>query len=315
MIAALRTPVRRIAFAIALSAMVHAVVLWLPYLRLPREQLQLPPLTARLAELHSTEVHPAAKPEAPIQVNKPDNGVPAKQSSNSATVLKKLEKSAASPLFPKHLQISFAVYKGTRSTRIGVLRHQLDISGDQYTLQATRQTGGLTSLSHNDQLSQQSMGKIGEHGLQPGLFKEELISASGKQNLEATFNWPTQKLHFLHGRDMSLPEGAQDALSFMYQFSQLSIPAMRVEFFPLSISDGTQLNQCQVEIGAAEEIITPVGKLHALHLRKMHVQGEAYFEIWLGQEYRLLPVKIRWMDGSDRIIEEDVITDIRAADK
>jgi len=60
---------------------------------------------------------------------------------------------------------------------------------------------------------------------------------------------------------------------------------------------------------------TPIGKLRALHLRKMHTQGEAYFEIWLGLEYRLLPVKFHQVDSSGKVTEESVISGIRAADK
>ena len=47
----------------------------------------------------------------------------------------------------------------------------------------------------------------------------------------------------------------------------------------------------------------------------MHARGEAYFEIWLGLEYRLLPVKFRLVDGSDNVTEEFVISGIRAADE
>ena len=53
----------------------------------------------------------------------------------------------------------------------------------------------------------------------------------------------------------------------------------------------------------------------ALHLRKIHAQCEAYFEIWLGLEYRLLPVKFRQIDSSDEVTDEFVIADIRAAEE
>jgi len=58
-----------------------------------------------------------------------------------------------------------------------------------------------------------------------------------------------------------------------------------------------------------------MGKLRALHLRKMHSRGEAYFEIWLGLEYRMLPVKFSQVDRSGNVIHEYVISDIRAADQ
>jgi hypothetical protein len=306
---------RRIFFAIAFSAMVHAAILWLPHLPLSHGKVNLPPLTARLEPLPLPVAKPAAKPEPLNQLSKRGDGPSTKKISGTASSLKKMEKSAAVHQFPKHLQLSFAIYQSAVNSRIGELRHEIDIDGDKYTLKATKQFTGLTSLQNNDQLILTSQGKIDEHGLHPEIFKEERITASGKQDLKAIFDWAAQTLHFSHGDDTALPADTQDILSFMYQLSQLSIPSMRVEFFPLPISDGTQFAQYQIEIGRAENISTPMGNLRALHLRKMHAQGEAYFEIWLGLEYRLLPVKFRQVDGSDKVTEEFVISDIRAADE
>lgn len=194
----------------------------------------------------------------------------------------------------------------------GEIHHQLDIHGNRYTLKSERQTAGLTSLRNSDRLIQISHGKIGEHGLQPETFEEDQITRDGKQSLQTTFDWTSQKLRYSIGGEIALPADAQDILSFMYQLSQVPMDG---EFFPMPVSDATQLREYQIEIGAKEDIATPIGKLPSLHLRKMHIRGEAYFEIWLGLEYRLLPVKFRQVDVSDNVIEEFVITDIHAADE
>ena len=90
---------------------------------------------------------------------------------------------------------------------------------------------------------------------------------------------------------------------------------MDSEIIPLTVSDGMQLEDYRVEVGSTEDIDTPMGSLRALHLRKMHPQNEPYFEIWLGLEYRMLPLKFREVDGSGGVTEEFVISDIRAADE
>ncbi|MFZ2302443.1 MAG: DUF3108 domain-containing protein [Gallionella sp.] len=223
-----------------------------------------------------------------------------------------MEKSAEARLFPKHVQLNFSVYGGTDFFRIGELHHQLDIYKDKYILKAAKQTAGPTSLLNNDRLIQSSRGEIGEQGLQPETFKEEKITGGGRQSLKVTFDRAAQKLRFSHGGNTDLIADAQDALSFMYQLSQLP---MDREIIPLPISDGAYLKEYEIEIGGKEDIDTPMGKLQALHLRKLHTQGEAYFEIWLGLEYRLLPVKFRQVDGSDKVTEEFVISDIRATDE
>ena len=195
------------------------------------------------------------------------------------------------------------------------MHHQLDIVSDQYTLTATRQSTVLATLLSSNPMIQTSRGKISELGLEPEIFEEEKSIGGGPHKGNATFNWAAQTLLFSRGSKTSLPADTQDSLSFMYQLSQYLKPPISKEFFSLPISDGDHLEQTRIEIGNAEDVDTPMGKLRALHLRKMHALGEAYFEIWLGLEYRLLPVKIRQLDSSEKLTEEFVISDIRAADE
>jgi len=311
-IAVFRSPNRRIYFAIAFSAMVHAAILLWPHIHLPHEKVQLPPLTARLEPLPLPVAKPAAKPQPPSQLSQPGEGSAAKPIPIVANSMKEMEKSAASHQFPKHLQLTFTVYRGADIFRAGELRQQLDIDKDRYTLNAHKQTGGLSGMMNKEQLIQTSYGKLGAQGLQPEIFKEEKITANGTQNQKATFDWTAQQLHLAHGGDIALPADAQDILSYMFQLSQLS---MHREIIPLSISDGTQLEQLQIEVGGTEDLATPLGNLRVLHLRKLHNQNEPYFELWLSLEYRLLPVKFRQIDASDNTIEEYDISDIRAADE
>ncbi len=298
-----------------LSAVMHAAILWLPYLQFPHKQVILPPLTVRLEPLPHPVDKPAAKTALPNQLVTSGKGSSNKKTATTANSMKEMEKSATVRQFPKHLQLTFTVCRGADISKVGELRHQLDLDGDAYTLTASQQTTGLTSLVSKEKLTQISRGRIGEHGLQPALFKEVKISGNEKQNQQATFDWSTQQLSFSIGGSTTLPADAQDNLSFMYQLSQLSIPSMRMEFFSLPISDGAHLEQIQIEIGIREEISTRMGNLRTLHLRKMHSLGEAYFEIWLGMEYRMLPVKFRQVDSSGNELEEFVISDIRAADE
>lgn len=312
MIATLHNPAGRITLAIALSALIHAAVLWLPYIHLPHAKVELPPLTVRLEPLPKPAEQPAAKPEPANPISKTAPNASYKATARTMNKMDKMEESAAAHPFPKHLKLTFVVHKDADSSMTGEIHHQLDIQRDSYTLKSVRQTAGLTSLRNSDQLIQTSHGQIGEHGLQPETFEQKEITKIGQQSQQVTFDWAAQKLRFSHGDETALPADAQDTLSFLYQLSQLP---MSGEFFPLPISDGAQLQLYQIEIGTKEDISTPMGKLNALHLRKMHAQGEAYFEIWLGLEYRLLPVKFRQLDGSGNVTDEYVIADIRAADE
>ena len=308
MITLLRTLDRRIIFAIAFSVLIHAAILWLPQIRLPRIEAQLPPLIARL-ELLPQPLAQSAKPEPEKSATKPDDTASARP---KAKAVEKMEETVTHRLFPNHVQLTFAVYKGMGGFKIGDVHHRLEINGDKYTLTAVKRTTGLAALLNDEQTTQTSRGKIVKQGLQPQSFMEEKIIAGSKQSLKATFDWAAQKLHFARGSKVSLPVDTQDALSFAYQLSQLS---MRTEYIPLAISDGRQLENFRLEIVGEEDISTPMGKIRALHLREMHVLGNAFSEIWLGLEYRLLPVKYHQVDSSGEVAEEEVISDIRVADE
>lgn len=310
MSAVIRTPIRRVALAIALSALIHAAILGLPQIQFPHAAVQLPPLTARLERLPEPVSRPAENPEPANPLS--GAGASGKPAAETMPAMDKTEELAAPPPFPNHLQLTFAVYQSEGGFKTGEIQQQLDISRDRYTLKAIKRTAGLTGLRNRIQSIQTSRGRIVAQGLQPDTFKQENFSAGGKQSLEAAFDRAAQKLRFSSGNDAALPADAQDLLSFTYQLSQLP---MKGEFFPLPVSDGSQLETYEIEIGRKEEISTPMGKLRTLRLRKIHQQSEAYFEIWLGLEYRLLPVKIRQIDRDDRFAGEMVISDIRAADE
>jgi Protein of unknown function (DUF3108) len=314
-IAVFRTPARRIALAIALSLTIHAAILWLPYMQLPQAELRLPALSVRLEPLPK----PVEKAETESKLAKPEqahtltqSGTSAKPEISAMPAMDKSEETTESRPFPKHLELRYTVYKGKDGFRTGEIVQQLDIHGDRYNLKSVRNTSGLASLRNSDQLIQTSRGRIAEQGLQPEIFEQQSIAGSGTQSLRVTFDRTKQKLHYAHGGEDALPANAQDALSFMYQLSQLQ---MHEEYFQLPVDDGTKLRQYEIEIGTREDITTPMGNLHTLRLRKMHTAGEAYFEIWLGLEYRLLPVKFSEVDSSGNVIETLDISGIRAADE
>lgn len=312
MIAFLHTPVRRISAAIALSVLVHAIILWLPYFHLPRAAVELPPLTVRLEPRPLTpETQPAGAEPATTLARSAGRTATGKGSSTMPKMARTAATMANHPL-PKRLQLVFAVYQGEAGSRTGEIRQQLDIRADRYTLTSERHSAGLHRLSDSGRTTQSSSGRINSHGLQPDSYDEDMVNRDGTRHSQAMFDWKAQTIRYSDGSTASLPADTQDMLSFMYQLSQIP---MNAEFVEMPVSDGERLQQYQIEIGLKQDLATPLGKLRVLYLRKIHTPGEPYFEIWLGLQYRLLPVKFRLVDGSDQAIEEYLISDIRAGDK
>lgn len=345
MIAALRKPVSRIALALVLSILLHSSVMWAPDMRLPHREAVLAPLTARLEPLILPVVVPKPPPKTtpkPKKIRPPEpKAEPASPSPSAVipttTLAEQEDASIAKPEpesvpsvetippalvsaepvtdhpLPKHAQLDFAVYQGSSASfMIGEVRHTLEIVDGRYTLKSVTKTTGLAGLFKSYLLTQTSRGMAGNKGLQPEFYEEEKISSGSTQKLNASFDWTAQTLHFSHGAETELPADAQDVLSMLYHISQVS---MHAEIVPLTISNGKKLEKYELEIGPQEEIVTPLGKLRALHLRKLHSQGEEGFEIWLGLEYRMLPVKFRHIDRSGEVDGEAIIAGIRVADE
>lgn len=383
------TPTSRIIFAIALSVLLHSVVLWLFQVELPNSEVLLPPLTAKLeamppqADEPNSEAEPASPPtetdskvttipepvltpvieaasdvaatpepelipateaaSAVAAIPEPESvpateaisavaatsnpaSIPAVEAASAvaavpepesipaikaASAVAKVDEPVAHPL-PKQAQLKFAVYLGQDHFQIGEITHRLEISEDKYILKGETQTTGLARLFKSYQLIQTSHGKIGNFGLQPEGYEEEQNASSGKQKTNAVFNRAGNKLHFSHGGETELPSDAQDILSFLYQLSQLPLHNKIVS---IAITTAKKLEKYELEIGTEEEITTPMGKLRALPLRRLHSQGGDGMEVWLGLEYRLLPIKFRQIKSSGGMILEVVISDIRVADE
>ncbi len=337
------TSTRLIALAFAFSVLLHSAALWLPQVQVqvPHNEALPPPLMAKLEPLPQRAANPAPKPAAtPKRAVPPEPEVesasPAPEPAPASAVEEEASSVAAIPEtipasavaaesaevaventvathpLPRHAQLTFAVYQGLNGFRIGEVKHQLEINGDEYTLESVTRTTGLAKLFKNYRLTQTSRGKVGQQGLQPGTYEEEKIMSGSKQNRGASFDWPSQIMRFSHGGETALPADAQDILSIFYQLSQLSLDR---EIIALTVSNGKKLEIYELEIGAEEEISTPLGHLRTLHLRKLHKQGENGFEIWLGLEYRLLPVKYSLIEPSGEVAGEVVISDIRVADE
>jgi len=218
------------------------------------------------------------------------------------------------PPLPLHAQLRFAVYLGGSSVAIGDLFHELNINGQRYTLLSQLEKAGLASWFNSAQLTQSSRGALSAIGdLVPEEFREEAADATGARHAyTAIFDWNAGQVRFADGPAASAPPGTLDMLSLLYQLSQQSFRAEKVSFV---VTDGAEIKNILLEIGETEEIATPMGKLRALHLIQLHDQGTPGMAIWLGTDYRMLPVKFQKTGPDGRISEEWVVREIRVSDE
>ena len=332
------SPLQRIAVAIALSVLAHTLLLWqLPEIRLPVNNELLPQLQAKLEPLPKLARQPVARQQKikPSARPKPITESAAASSPSSAVMTGSAASSVAAepvmaetesllpattateetvshPLLPKHAQLHFTVQYGNGTFKVGEAIHVLENIDGHYTLSAVTQTTGLVSVFQNYHLAQTSSGNMTKQGLRPASYAEVKTDSSGSHTSSASFDWDEKKIHFADGTESPLSEQTQDALSLPYQLSQLP---MNLASFPIAFSNGKNINQYYIAVGDEGTISTAMGELRTVALHKVHGANEEGLIIWLALEYRLLPVKILYLDRSGEISANMVITDIRVSDE
>ena len=335
MITPLHLSTRRIILVLVLSTLLHALILWQPYIKLAPHEEKLPPLIAKLEPLPNIKPPPAprkrSKPKAATAPAQPSNTlapVPASAVPASVTIAASAPEitevitpvtEAPQPLpiskqtlFPLHAQLVFSVRKGADGLHLGEVQHNLDIIDRRYTVQASTQTTGLARWFKSYNLNQNSHGTVTDKGLRPDIFSEEKTDSGNAETLSATFVWDRNLLYFSQGGEAPLVEGAQDTLSILYQLGLLDLSSGDLT---VTISNGKKLEIYPLEIVTNEMLITPMGNLHTVHLRKIRQPNKAGLEIWLAKEYRLLPVQVQYIEPDGSIAASIIITDIRVSDE
>lgn len=321
---------RRIALAIGISLLLHGLMLWGPEIRLPSFRPALPTLTAKLEALpaEATKPKPRRKPKATAQPQVPAAPAPSAapqpdvaQAASTAVatsapaaaepVASAADHAAERPPLPRQAQLTFAINKGTSNFRIGEAIHTLEIKAGRYVLKSTTTTVGLARLFKSYELDQYSNGSYDKDGLHPELFTEERIEKVATQRSAVELDRAAQQARFSSGLEMALPPDTQDILSVLYQFP----PLAHAETTTVSVCNGKKIEQYQFAVFANEMIDTPLGKLLTVRLSKIRGPNEEGLEIWLAREYRLFPVKMRFVERNGDITGEAVITDIRVSEE
>lgn len=206
--------------------------------------------------------------------------------------------------WPRHGRIRFVVTRGDQGFVIGQSLHRWSHDGKTYTLNNVTETTGLAAVFRPVQVTQISVGEIGEDGLRPREFRTGKNGIAGDA---ARFDWTPMTLTLSAGNphEVALKPGAQDMLSMFYQLSA-TYPWAARERNEVMVATGRKFERYAFEVLREELLPTRQGELRTLHLRT--AAGVEAIDIWSGLDLRGLPVKIRYTDRQgesfDQIAEE-----------
>lgn len=334
----------RLRYAYAVSLLLHLAVLFGPLIELPEDPLP-PVISATLlqAPLSSAEIVPAkhvtkpekAKPtsdktgQRPKQNVSTDPAVPSQEplapkedvASSTADMasqavassdreMKETVAAASNPSEPLNIKasplprsgaLSYRVDRGDRGFEIGETTHEWTIQDGRYRLVSKTSTTGLAKLIKSVVVEMISEGTMTAAGLRPDSF---VVRRNGNETGEkASFDWQAHTV--ANGAKLPVPvaDGAQDLLSFMYQLPFMPDVAAGVTF---SVATGKKYELYHLEVVGNEDIEIPAFKSLTVATLHLKASGSSTTELWLAYDYRLLPVKIRFVDNRGDVYVQTV---------
>jgi Protein of unknown function (DUF3108) len=174
------------------------------------------------------------------------------------------------------------------------------VENNHYQLKWLTQASGFAGLLLPD-LLQTSEGTLTKTGLQPTTYLYQFGNKVDKTRT-ANFDWQNKKLTMQTSKATQtedLPEGAQDLLSFMYQFMYVApLQAMQIH-----IATGKKLANYDYSFEGEENINTSFGELKTIHIRHSGNDEDEKTELWLAVDYQYVPVKIRKIEKNGKVVE------------
>lgn len=307
--------------ALAGSLAIHAAALFLPDIDLSTAP-EPPPLTAEikplppLPEPPAKAAEPAQKPKpAPAKpkvaraqpAESPAPGVPPavepSPEAQAPAVTAAPEPVAvpapppAEPRLPATGRIRYAVYRGDRGFQVGQAEHAWEFADGRYRISIVTETSGLAALFKSVHIALESRGTVTANGLQPERFTTRRNGAETNEN--ADFDWATHEVVLArNGSRYPVRDGAQDLVSFHYQLGYL---ARLVDGASMGVASGKKFERYSFDAVGEEDIDTPAGRFHTLHVR---VQTDSVTELWLATDKQMLPVRIRYTDKKGDSFEQ-----------
>ncbi len=172
--------------------------------------------------------------------------------------------------------------------------------GSHYQLKWLTQGTGIAALLFPD-LLQISEGFLTKTGLQPVNYSYHFGNKADKTRT-ANFDWQAKRVILQTAKDTKtedLPEGAQDLLSFMYQFMYVA-PLQKMQ---IPIATGKKLTIYDYSFEGEENINSKLGELKTIHIIHSGIDDEERTEVWLAIDYQYIPVKIRKTEKNGKIYE------------
>lgn len=174
------------------------------------------------------------------------------------------------------------------------------IDGNHYQLEWLTEGRGFAALLFPD-LLQVSEGFLIKTGLQPVSYLYQFGNKTEKTRT-ANFDWLNKKVSMQTSKGTKtedLPEGAQDLLSFMYQFMHVA----PLQTMQIPIVNGKKLRIYDYSFEGEELVNSSLGEIKTIRIVHSGIDSDEKTELWLAVDYQYVPVKIRKIEKNGDVVE------------
>ena len=191
---------------------------------------------------------------------------------------------------------------------IGRVNESFVRHGDTYSIQSVTRSEGVLKLVLDDAITLESSGRVVEGGLQPLRFGQKRAKDSSR-DIAATFDWEHGVMHSRfrgEEKDVPLPKEAQDRISMMYQFMNMS---PREGDVVLAMANGRKVEHYTYRLVDEPRIRTPAGEFDTWHYRRVNfAPNESHAEVWLAKARFNFPVRVVFDDPKGLRLEQTLVT-------
>ena len=215
--------------------------------------------------------------------------------------------------FPKPIRLTYAVHSpkdfdessASGSAELNTKAGKNEAGVGNFGIDIEIKLGWLLNKVIGGSLRYQSQGLIGPNGPQTVRYSEK-IGDRPERWLEVDREKRTMKSSQV--ASLSLAPGTQDRLSVMWLLSMLarSDPAIleKTKTFSVPMFTFRQVYPAFFESYGPAVLVAPAGVLQTLHVAyKSQEAGGDRVDMWLGYDYDMQPVRIRWQEAQGRVID------------
>lgn len=202
------------------------------------------------------------------------------------------------------LNVYYGDYRNNQ--QLASLDYAVEHDGARYRLRTEGRAEGLAALIYSGVLNQSSTGRLSANGLAPERYAEQ---RGRRPERWVRIDYEARRVEFSNGEPVDLVDGAQDRLSMLIQLGLLAraSPERFVAGAAIELPEITSRTIESVHYLSHGDAVleTMDGPLRALHLERNapHRQDDTRFEVWLGYDHGLLPVRIRLTDAGGRVLD------------